>query len=187
MIGFDRFDYGIIKRHGYEGSTEEVTEWADGHPIIFPYTLRQGGDGWDRQRWSQGNGPAVQIRVPMDDHTTAHWWLRSFQREPGDTQQEDVEVPFVELPIPSLDRRGRPQWPMFDANPPQDLVAWFSQGLIQDRTTETLGRSDKGIILFRQMLEENIAAVEEGGDPMNTFRNAADNEYLGMRTEDART
>ena len=187
MIGFDRFDYGIIKRHGYEGSTEEVTEWADGHPIIFPYTLRQGGDGWDRQRWSQGNGPAVQIRVPMDDHTTAHWWLRSFQREPGDTPQEDVEVPFVELPIPSLDRRGRPQWPMFDANPPQDLVAWFSQGLIQDRTTETLGRSDKGIILFRQMLEENIAAVEEGGDPMNTFRNAADNEYLGMRTEDART
>jgi hypothetical protein len=72
---------------------------------------------------------------------------------------------------------------MFDANPPQDLVAWFSQGVIQDRTTEVLGRSDKGIILFRQMLEENIAKVEDGGDPINTFRDAGDNEYLGMRTE----
>jgi len=183
MIGFDRFEHGIIKRHGYEGSTEDMTEWADGHPIVFPYTLRQGGDGWDRDRWSQGNGPAVQIRVPIDDHTTAHWWLRSFQKEPGDAPQSDVEVPFVELPIPSLDRRGRPQWEMFDANPPQDLVAWFSQGVIQDRTTEVLGRSDKGIILFRQMLEENIAKVEDGRDPINTFREPGDNEYLGMRTE----
>ena len=187
MIGFDAFDYGLIKRHGYEGSTEDATEWADGHPIIFPYTLRQGGDGWDRERWSKGNGPAVQIRVPIDDNTTAHWWLRSFQLEPGDAAQKDEDVPFVELPIPSLDRRGRPQWHMFDANPPQDLVAWFSQGVIQDRTTETLGRSDKGIIMFRQMLEDNITVVEDGGDPINTFRDADQNVYLGMRTEDSRT
>jgi len=184
MIGFDRFDYGLIKRHGYEGSTEDATEWADGHPIIFPYTLRQGGDGWERERWSKGNGPAVQIRVPIDDVTTAHWWLRTFQREPGDAVQLDEEVPFVELPIPRRDRRGRPQWEMFDANPPQDLVAWFSQGAIQDRTTETLGRSDKGIIMFRQMLEESIATVEDGGDPINTFRDPNENIYLGMRTED---
>ena len=187
MIGFDRFDYGIIKRHGYEGSTEEATEWADGHPIVFPYTLRQGGDGWDRERWSKGQGPAVQIRVPIDDHTTGHWWLRSFQQEPGDAPQRDEDVPFVELPIPSLDRRGRPQWHMFDANPPQDLVAWFSQGKVQDRTNEVLGRSDKGIILFRQMLEEAIRAVEDGIDPINTFRDEAANQFLGMRTEDART
>jgi 5,5'-dehydrodivanillate O-demethylase oxygenase subunit len=186
MIGFDAFDYGLIKRHGYEGSTEEATEWADGHPIIFPYTLRQGGDGWDRERWSKGNGPAVQIRVPIDDNTTAHWWLRSFQVEPGDAQQKDEDVPFLELPIPSLDRRGRPQWQMFDANPPQDLVAWFSQGVIQDRTTETLGRSDKGIIMFRQMLEDNIKVVEDGGDPINTFRDPGQNVYHGMRTEDSR-
>jgi 5,5'-dehydrodivanillate O-demethylase len=187
MIGFDRFDYGIIKRHGYDGSTEDATEWADGHPIIFPYTLRQGGDGWERERWSKGQGPAAQIRVPIDDHTTGHWWVRSFQQEPGDAPQRDEDVPFVELPIPTLDRRGRPQWHMFDANPPQDLVAWFSQGKVQDRTNEVLGRSDKGIILFRQMLEENIRAVEDGVDPINTFRDVAANEYHGMRTEDART
>jgi 5,5'-dehydrodivanillate O-demethylase len=93
----------------------------------------------------------------------------------------------MELPIPTLDRRGRPQWRMFDANPPQDLVAWFSQGAIQDRTTETLGRSDKGIIMFRQMLEDNIKAVEAGDDPINTFRTSKQNFYLGMRTEDNRT
>ncbi len=187
MIGFDAFEFGIIKRHGYAGSSELDTEWADGHPIIFPYTLRQGGDGFDRERWSDGNGPAVQIRVPIDDYTTGHWWVRSFQKEPGDAPQRDEDVPFVELPIPYLDRRGRPQWHLFDANPPQDLVAWFSQGAITDRTTEVLGRSDKGIIMFRQMLEENIAIVEDGGDPMNTFREQADNVFLAMRTEDNRT
>ena len=187
MIGFDRFEYGIIKRHGYEGSTEEATEWADGHPIIFPYTLRQGGDGWDRERWSKGSGPAVQIRVPIDDTHTGHWWVRSFQKAPEDAAQRDEDVPYVDLPVPSLDYRGRPQWDMFDANPPQDLVAWFSQGAITDRVTETLGRSDKGIILFRQILEENIKLVEDGGDPMNTFRDPATNAYHGMRTEDGRT
>jgi hypothetical protein len=76
---------------------------------------------------------------------------------------------------------------MFDANPPQDLVAWFSQGVIQDRTTETLGRSDKGIIMFRQMLEDNITIVEAGGDPINTFRDPDQNVYHGMRTEDSRS
>ena len=43
---------------------------------------------------------------------------------------------------------------------------------------------DKGIIMFRQMLEESIATVEDGGDPINTFRDPNENVYLGMRTED---
>ncbi len=37
------------------------------------------------------------------------------------------------------------------------------------------------------MLEENIAIVEDGGDPICTFRDPAENVFLGMRTEDMRT
>lgn len=33
------------------------------------------------------------------------------------------------------------------------------------------------------MLEQNIRVVEDGGDPMNTFREAAQNAYHPMRTE----
>jgi hypothetical protein len=36
------------------------------------------------------------------------------------------------------------------------------------------------------MLDENIKLVQDGGDPMNTFRDPTKNVYLGMRTEDAR-
>ena len=37
--------------------------------------------------------------------------------------------------------------------------------------------------MFRRMLEEQMRIVEDGGDPMNTFRDPASNEYLGMDTE----
>ena len=60
---------------------------------------------------------------------------------------------------------------------------WLEQGPIADRTRETLGRSDAGIIMFRKMLEDNIRRVERGADPMNVFRDPAKNEYLGLRTE----
>ena len=38
------------------------------------------------------------------------------------------------------------------------------------RTSESLGRSDKGLILYRQQLMDNMAKVERGEDPMNVFR-----------------
>ena len=185
-IGFDVFEYGIYKRHGYTGATEDDTFWADGHPIIFPYTLRQGGDGLDRSRWGPGeDGPAVQIRVPLDDTHTGHWWVRSFHKAPEDPAQKDRDVPFFQFPPPGPDQEGRPQWNLLDAAPPQDMLAWITQGGIADRTTENLGRSDKGIILYRRMLDENIRIVEDGGDPKNTFRDPAGNVYLGMITESA--
>ena len=70
-----------------------------------------------------------------------------------------------------------------DSNSAQDLAAWVTQGAIADRTGEHLGRSDKGIIMFRQMLEDNIKIVEDGGDPINTFRTEEENTYHGMITE----
>src|SRR5581483_10801593 len=39
-IGFDVFDYGIVKRRVLKGGSEEDTEWKDGHPIVFPNMLR---------------------------------------------------------------------------------------------------------------------------------------------------
>ena len=47
----------------------------------------------------------------------------------------------------------------------QDRVVWESQGTIADRSNETLGASDRGIILFRRMLSEQIDLVERGHDP----------------------
>ena len=44
------------------------------------------------------------------------------------------------------------------------------QGPITDRTTESLGVTDVGIILYRKILEEQLRVVEDGGEPMNVHR-----------------
>ena len=49
-------------------------------------------------------------------------------------------------------------------------MAWVEQGPISPRHLEHLGESDRGIIMFRQMLEEQMRIVEDGGDPINVFR-----------------
>jgi 5,5'-dehydrodivanillate O-demethylase len=47
----------------------------------------------------------------------------------------------------------------------QDQMAQESQGAIYDRTNENLGVSDRGIVLFRKMLLEQMARVERGEEP----------------------
>jgi 5,5'-dehydrodivanillate O-demethylase len=57
----------------------------------------------------------------------------------------------------------------------QDMMAWVTQGDISDRTTERLGTSDQGVILYRQTLEEHIRMVERGEDPRGVIRDPAKN------------
>ena len=49
----------------------------------------------------------------------------------------------------------------------QDQTAWAAQGSVSDRTTERLGVSDVGIIMFRRLLDSNATIVEDGGEPIN--------------------
>ena len=190
-IGFDKFQYGIIKRRLVKGGGYEDGEWAQGHPIVFPYFLRQGGSGiaidtWDGRRgggMGAGVGPSFQIRVPLDDTHTGHWWVMCHAKLEGEPNQRDEEVPLFFPPLIQLADDGGVRFEILDSNSAQDVAAWITQGAIADRTKESLGRSDKGVIMFRRMLEENIRIVEDGGDPMNTFRDPAANAYLGMDTE----
>jgi hypothetical protein len=53
----------------------------------------------------------------------------------------------------------------------QDHLIWETQGPLIDRSTETLGYTDRGIILVRKLLKENILKVLEGrGDPTGIIR-----------------
>jgi 5,5'-dehydrodivanillate O-demethylase len=66
----------------------------------------------------------------------------------------------------------------------QDMMAWVTQGAISDRTTERLGTSDKGVILFRNLLLEQIDKVERGEDPMGVIRDPSVNEpYITIGRE----
>ncbi len=161
-IGFDVFDHGIVKRRVVDNKSEQDEDWATGHPVIFPNFLKSGSAA----------SPVFQIRVPVDDHNTHYWWYRCYTAASGVPieAQTDDDIPFYTAPVPQLDQSGLPQWDVLDNNSGQDIVAWITQGAIADRSLESLGRSDKGIVLYRRMLRDALQAVESGRDPMNVFR-----------------
>ncbi len=175
-VGFDVFEHGIVKRRILEGETEESDDWRVGHPMVFPNMLRQGNLG--------RGGAGFQIRVPIDDTHTAHWWYRCYQKKGNPKDQAPEEIPFYKVPVPGLNEEGLPQWDILDNNSGQDIAAWITQGPVVDRTAETLGRSDKGIILYRRQLEEQVGLMEAGKDPMNVFRDPARNKYIALPTEE---
>jgi 5,5'-dehydrodivanillate O-demethylase len=61
----------------------------------------------------------------------------------------------------------------------QDRAVWETQGTIFDRSNETLGKSDRGIAMYRRMLAEQIDRVERGEDPtVAVVRDPATNEMI---------
>src|SRR5205823_3552035 len=52
----------------------------------------------------------------------------------------------------------------------QDYMAWETQGLIADRTTERLATSDRGVVMLREMLRREIDRVQQGLDPLGVIR-----------------
>ena len=166
VIHFDAFEHGIIKRRIWEGGSEEDTEWKDGHPIVFPNYLRQGGDGFNLSAGTyRGNfsmGPAFQIRTPIDDVRTGHWWVACYPMIEGDAAQTPEDIPFYRPPVPQLDENDQPVYPELRSNSAQDPAAWITQGAIADRTGEHLGRSDKGIIMFGRCWRTTSASWRTG-------------------------
>jgi 5,5'-dehydrodivanillate O-demethylase len=57
-----------------------------------------------------------------------------------------------------------------DAVLAQDHMAWETQGPIVDRSKERLATSDRGIVLYRDILKREIDKIREGGDPLAVVR-----------------
>jgi len=60
----------------------------------------------------------------------------------------------------------------------QDYIAWVGQGAIADRTLEHLGESDRGVIMLRKRMFEEMEAVAAGRDPLGTIRDPALNDRV---------
>ena len=153
-IGFDLFEHGIIKRRVLVGGSEDDEDWKIGHPLVFPCTLRVGSGGHYQ----------FQFRVPVDDTHTWHVWYNTYKPEGVDVPRQD-EIPLYEVPF--LDERGDYILDFVDG---QDIMTWVTQGAIADRTRENLARSDKGILLLRRVLEEEMEKVSRGEDPLAVVR-----------------
>jgi 5,5'-dehydrodivanillate O-demethylase len=167
-IGFDVFRFGIVKRRILEGGSEADEDWKTGHPLVFPVTLRVGA----------GLQHRFQIRVPVDDTHTAHWWYACYRPPEGVAAPTQSEVPIYE--VPWRDERGDFLVDFVDG---QDIMTWVSQGEIADRTRERLAASDTGIVLLRKLLLEQIERVRGGLDPLGVLRDPVENGILELPQE----
>ncbi len=166
-IGFTRFEHGIIKRRVVEADTEDDDAWKIGHPVVFPNILRVGN----------GRGvSAFQIRVPVDDEHTWHLWYTIYR--PGIPVPPQASVPYYEVPM--LDEQGRFIADHIDG---QDMLSWASPGAVAQRDKERLAQSDAGVIMFRELLREQIERVQLGEDPMEVYRDPAANQCIMMPQE----
>jgi 5,5'-dehydrodivanillate O-demethylase len=166
--------FGMTKANLDSDKSEDNLTWIVGtNPILFPYLLAFGpGRRTIRQSYQMG--------VPIDDHTTLHiqYFCYMFPPEIGVPEQDSI--PYVELPL--KDERGEY---ILNHVLSQDMVAWYGQGEIADRTQEHLGVSDVCVIAYRQMLKEQIQVVRDGGEPMNVFRDPAKIERPELALEPA--
>ena len=159
-IAFDVFKYGIYKRRLLEGEPETADDWTVGHPLLFPNTLAQGG----------AHAPNLQIRVPVDDTHTMQLVYRTMQRKPG-APPRPIAVKHTNV----FDAEGKVVMNTILA---QDALAWVGQGAISDRTREHLATSDRGIVLYHKLLNEQMERVERGLEPMALVRDRAENEPM---------
>ncbi len=166
-VGFDPFEFGIIKRRVLEGCTEEDDDWKIGHPLVFPLMLLVGGGGMHQ----------FQIRVPIDDTHVWHIWYTVYQPE-GITVEPQKVVPSYEVPL--FDAKGNRILDFIDG---QDIGAWAGQGVIADRSKEMLGASDVGVIALRRMCKAQLERVANGQDPIGTVRDPAMNESIALPME----
>ena len=165
-IGFDRFDYGIIKRRATNNSSEKNEAWSMGHPMVLPGMLRVGAGG------SQGQHVFL-IRVPIDDENTWHIRYRVQVPDPGVTVPQPDVVPWETFPIYGDDGRI-----LDDTVPAQDILAWIGQGSITERTIERLGVGDVGLLMWRKLLEDQLQEVAAGRDPLCVIRDPKINECI---------
>jgi len=153
--------YGLRKGMKYsqaKGAAQDTVRWHS--YMIFPNYTRPGGGGIRHE---------FQIRVPMDDTHTYHINYDIYAAPPGiEAPKQDV-VPYYEVPI--YDKDGKP---ILDYVLSHDMVAWWSQGDMTDRSKEKLGTTDSAIILFRRLLDRQMRLIEDGGEPMNVFHDPAE-------------
>jgi 5,5'-dehydrodivanillate O-demethylase oxygenase subunit len=171
QVAFDVFEYGIMKRRLWEGDDEDSPEWTVGHAMVFPNgTLLPG---------TPPEAPHFQWRVPVDDTHTLYLWYNCRLAGADGPPQRPEDIPLWENAFQHENGRY-----MVETVSGQDMMAWITQGPIADRTGERLGTSDKGIVLFRQLLMAEMAKIERGEDPMGTIRDPARNQSIYIPREE---
>lgn len=160
QLGFEEWEYGFTYRRLHAGEAETSDSWRDARVSIMPNLFAPLHFEW---------------RVPIDDeHTLSVVWVAErviAEREPY--SQDTIPHWWGK----ATDDDGRP---ITSHVLGQDVMSWVGQGVIADRTKEHLGRSDRGIQMYRRRLLDDLAAVERGEEPSGLVHSHEDNELISF-------
>lgn len=162
---FKRFEFGFRRIRKWGGKEESQEK---GYPLIFPNISIIPFMGLE-MGW----------RVPIDDEHTKSIHIEFYPSLDGSkVDQLDSEIP-TRVNRPYI-KNSEGEYFMYNF-PSTDAMAFETPGAVFDRTQEHLGSSDRGIILYRQMLAEQISAVERGEDPIAVIRDTTKaNEIISL-------
>lgn len=165
--GFQPFEWGLLKSWKYgSGGSPLGAERGGGNPLIFPNILRVVEHPSQSMHW----------RVPIDDEHTQIYWAGFFRPPPGQPIPAEAPMPPM-YTAPQIREDGTYIMKSFQS---QDKMAWETQGRIYNRSGEHLGASDRGVVLFRKMLREQIEVVQRGGEPMALVRDPEKNKIIEL-------
>jgi 5,5'-dehydrodivanillate O-demethylase len=156
--------YGFRQSSQYPGKLTNVSHH------IFPSSTR-------RHNARVGTVPSefLHMRVPTDDALTTTFYVEANIAEEGPYRLECRGFLTNER---GVYERVEDNWWGIVSNE-QDRAAQESQGLIYDRSrNETLGTSDRGVVMWRKFVFDSIKAVAEGRDPVGIQRDADANEII---------
>lgn len=155
--------YGVRAAYSVAGGQSKVSH------CLFPANNRYFGARVDDQP-SQN----MHFRVPIDDSKTMTFSIRAYETPDGTDRLVTNGLSVKERGVYETVDDG--WWGL--ASREQDRAAQESQGIIADRTREILGTSDRGVVMFRRMVSDAIAAVERGEDPPGVIREKQSNMII---------
>lgn len=154
---FIAFEHGIMKRRTTPNKKRPGMVSVDQHPLLFPNTLRH-------VLRTKTDNPKIrhnlQFRMPVDDE---HTLVYVVYFEPSDQVRTSADA---DVPVEPFAHKSPEGVYFLDKVLAQDAMAWETQGALFDRTKENLGASDRGIVMFRRMLRDQIEAVRKGKAPL---------------------
>lgn len=164
-LDFHEFDYGFSYHRIKEDTDGEHENWTVGRVCLWPNAFYL----TEHFEW----------RVPIDDENTLSvtWKFTRVPREQEPYRQGSIPT----WSGPTHDERG--EWITTHVLN-QDFLAWAGQGAITDRTREALGLSDKGIVLMRRRLFDELDKVAAGNDPKGIIRDPAANVAVMLPSMD---
>jgi 5,5'-dehydrodivanillate O-demethylase oxygenase subunit len=115
----------------------------------------------------------------VDDTTTLHYWYSCYRPRAGVVVPPQPAIPVYE--VPWRDSDGNFIADFVDGG---DIMTWVTQGAIADRTRELLVSADKGIVLLRHLLREQMERVRRGLDPLGVVRDPEANRLIEFAQED---